>query len=1232
METLDSLLKRLEKEPDNPDLLYKIGTIYFDNNQLEEAIKYFKRVIQLVPEHKLALFNLGNAYTRLGNYEEAIKYWRQVISIDPNFTRAHFNLGLVYERLGRISEAISELQIALSLVRISGGPTSLEKRIKQELDRIQQLQMKRQSTSLVSQEVSTQLQLGLILLKQGKYQEAEKAFLELIELAPDYPEAYLNLGIVYFRLKRLDEAEKYLKKAIELQPDNPNAYFHLGSLYFEQGRNDEALEAFKKVLELDPSNSFAYYSIARIYSRLQKYYDAIPYYLKAIELNPLDSYAHNNLGLAYFAIGKLDEAIRYFLKALDLDPNDSFVYYNLAKLYYYTGKLALAKKYIENAINLQPNVEYLLLLGEIHHKKREYKEALQVLSKALEIAPNNPEVYFYISKIYSTINKFDLAIKYMEHAIKLAPKQEYFMELGTIYMTLKKYDDALEQFQKALKVGPRNHEVLRKIAIALIEKGNYEQARQYLQEVISLDPSSPFNYFLMIKLYYELGEYEAFLDEMLRALELDNSLAYYYLGMTLLKFRVYQGAVEALRKALRLDPYNDLYQYYYALALYKSKNLSQAKEILENLRGRFIDLKTGYMTLIDIYELLGEKEGALELTSEAIEALESADRLSDVKTFLEKRYELAFELGRYDELLSWGVREDLPYVNFFYLLAMIEVRPPEEVIDFIRSKHLDDDHGVKVVLAKALYLQGEVMEAWEILQSLPDNLPNKRAKFERDLLLVKILSDQRKFREALELLNSSNEIKEFLGRDLLFLNLKAMLLMEISDLEEAKGILEALEGDNITRILKAIYHVRFGRYGEALKYLEGISDESISEDLRKYPKFIKELYEGSIDLFKAKLLIKEKRLEEAEKILERYMNVKYEDYYAYYLLGTIKYLKKEYDDAIWMLRKALEINTYFSSARETLSDLYMDRDMYDFAIEELYEVVKINPYDYRAYLKLGKISFYQRAFSRAEAFLKKVLEYNASMWEAYHYLYLIQLFKGDKTALSKLEKLKDKFPNEPDLWESLGQLYIKFGEVAKAESLLKEALSRFPDNPKLYIALAGLYIHTKRYTEAFKVYDQGIKRTDDANIYAHRGVLLYRMNKYNEALADLQEALKRDSYNVLALTHMALIYTIGNKVDEAIEMYKKVLKAKPLNPTLYYNLGVAYEKKNMYVEAMENYEMALELNQRDPNLYKRLFDIYKRFQNKIKAEKLAKRALQDPVVPPQLKEYFQKSLEELKSK
>jgi len=239
MEKLETLLARLEEEPNNPDLLYKIGTLYFDNNQLEEAIKYFKKVLEIVPEHKLALFNLGNAYTRLGNYEEAVKYWRQVISIDPNFTRAHYNLGLVYEKLGRVSEAISELQIALSLVRISGGPTSLENRIKQELDRIQRVEMEKRGSTALSQEVSTQLQLGMILMKQGKYEEAEKAFRELLELAPDFAEGYLNLGIVYLRLGKMKEAEEHLKKALELQPDNPSAYFHLGSIYLDQGRYEE---------------------------------------------------------------------------------------------------------------------------------------------------------------------------------------------------------------------------------------------------------------------------------------------------------------------------------------------------------------------------------------------------------------------------------------------------------------------------------------------------------------------------------------------------------------------------------------------------------------------------------------------------------------------------------------------------------------------------------------------------------------------------------------------------------------------------------------------------------------------------------------------------------------------------------------------------------------------------------------------------------------------------------
>ena len=80
-------------------------------------------------------------------------------------------------------------------------------------------------------------------------------------MKPDYAEAQSNLGIILQKLGRLDEAEASYKKAIVLKPDNTKVHFGLGVLYKKQGKFEKAAERFRKVLVDDSNNYQARYHL-----------------------------------------------------------------------------------------------------------------------------------------------------------------------------------------------------------------------------------------------------------------------------------------------------------------------------------------------------------------------------------------------------------------------------------------------------------------------------------------------------------------------------------------------------------------------------------------------------------------------------------------------------------------------------------------------------------------------------------------------------------------------------------------------------------------------------------------------------------------------------------------------------------------------------------------------------------------------------------------------------------
>ena len=100
---------------DNRELILIKGIRYYKNNDYENAIREFKKVIDLHPDYKEAHSILGNAYFRNKMYEDAAVAYARVKEIDPTDITAYENMGVIYANLGEYKEAVNEWQTVLEL-------------------------------------------------------------------------------------------------------------------------------------------------------------------------------------------------------------------------------------------------------------------------------------------------------------------------------------------------------------------------------------------------------------------------------------------------------------------------------------------------------------------------------------------------------------------------------------------------------------------------------------------------------------------------------------------------------------------------------------------------------------------------------------------------------------------------------------------------------------------------------------------------------------------------------------------------------------------------------------------------------------------------------------------------------------------------------------------------------------------------------------------------------------
>lgn len=99
-EAVDAYRKALELNPDAAGAWVNIGTLHYQQRELEEAERCYRQALKTSPNYALAHFNLGNICEESERLSEAVNHYRLALRLQPQYADAHYNIALVYERAG----------------------------------------------------------------------------------------------------------------------------------------------------------------------------------------------------------------------------------------------------------------------------------------------------------------------------------------------------------------------------------------------------------------------------------------------------------------------------------------------------------------------------------------------------------------------------------------------------------------------------------------------------------------------------------------------------------------------------------------------------------------------------------------------------------------------------------------------------------------------------------------------------------------------------------------------------------------------------------------------------------------------------------------------------------------------------------------------------------------------------------------------------------------------------
>jgi tetratricopeptide (TPR) repeat protein len=224
----DSFQRALREEPSSAEAFYGLGSVYLQQQKnaearenfertvrlrsrypgtlprawnnlgilagregsTDEAIRNFRRALEMDPDYLVALVNLGNAYRQKKSWEEAKSVLRQAVEIKPEDAEANYGLGMVFAQLDDTERAYQYLQKALTAR--PAYPEALNN-------------------------------LGVLYLRTQRREQAESTFQESIRVAPAFDLAYLNLARLYALEGDSLKARAVLLDLLKQHPGHPQA-------------------------------------------------------------------------------------------------------------------------------------------------------------------------------------------------------------------------------------------------------------------------------------------------------------------------------------------------------------------------------------------------------------------------------------------------------------------------------------------------------------------------------------------------------------------------------------------------------------------------------------------------------------------------------------------------------------------------------------------------------------------------------------------------------------------------------------------------------------------------------------------------------------------------------------------------------------------------------------------------------------------------------------------------
>ena len=517
----------------------------------------------------------------------------------------------------------------------------------------------------------------LIKQQDADLEKAIEYYIDAIKVNPSISESYYRLASLLLMKGQIsiEGALEQCQTALTLEPNNVNAHIYSGYFQCLNGNFEEAEKEFKLAVSNSGKNSARprLFLSKVLFSRIKNHDSSVKdvmkflyYFLSGSMMimwdcpslkmfckflaNDFSVFSYKTLGETFEKMKLFPSALEAYSKGLEKTSQGNLFYQKMGDLSLECNDIESSLECYKKAYELNPSDrEVLIKLATINqtYYPEKVDTTIDYYNTLLEFGIDMDKIYYELGHLY--LNKSDKinAVSAFKLAQELNPENPYYNNsLAYAYIKAELYDDAIEYYQLAIKLNPGaewTSIVCHALGAIYAEvKNNFDAAEATFNAGMVLDPKNVDIQLSLGDLYMAQGDLDKAIKTYCDAIsvEPENYLTYAKTGLALWEKDYLEEAIVAFHKSIELNPEFEIAQN--NLGVVYLDGIGDPKESIEYFKNAINinpNYTLAYFNLGRAYQATGDKALAAEYYQMTMDLNKITEELSD-KEIRERLYDL----------------------------------------------------------------------------------------------------------------------------------------------------------------------------------------------------------------------------------------------------------------------------------------------------------------------------------------------------------------------------------------------------------------------------------------------------------------------------------------------------------------------------------------------------------------------------------------------------------------